>query len=150
MEVKFADAQDNRHRLTPMNHRIGRWLFGLGVGFLVALLAFRWITNPAPRVERQLEESVVTVARQHLEATLRHEGVLIVDPLAPNRTVGKSYVYREGEGWEVSGFYRRGEGDRWHPFLMGLDSSLAMASLKVQDAGLVDRAKTEPLLEAVP
>ena len=125
-------------------------MFGFGVGFLVAFLAFKWISNPAPRAERQLEESVVTLARQHLEETLQLAVVEIVDPLSPNRKIGKSYVYRAGDGWEVSGFYRRSESDRWHPFLMGLDSSLAITGLKVQDAGLVEFATTERLLEVMP
>lgn len=133
-----------------MNHRIGRLMFGFGVGFVVAFLAFKWITNPAPRAERQLEESVVAVARQHLEETLQVEQLEVVDPLAPNRKVGKSYVYRADGGWEVSGYYRRNEGDKWHPFLMSLSDSSELSHLKIGDPALVDRAETDPLLEAVP
>jgi len=133
-----------------MNHRIGRLIFGIGVGLLVAFLAYQWITNPAPRAERQLEESVVAVARQHLQATLAPEEIELVDPLAPNRKIGKSYVYRADGGWEVSGYYRRGEGDGWHPFLMALDSTLTITNLKVQDVALVERAAEDPKLEAVP
>jgi hypothetical protein len=50
----------------------------------------------------------------------------------------------------VSGYYRRGEGDRWHPFLMTLDASTIITSLKLQDAALVERADDEPLLEVMP
>jgi len=133
-----------------MNQRITRLIFGFGVGLLVALLAYKWITNPAPRVERQLEESVVEVARQHIRKVLTPAEIELVDPLAPNRKIGKSYVYRADGGWEVSGYYRRGEGDRWHPFLMALESSLTITNLKVQDAALIERAAEDPKLEAVP
>jgi len=133
-----------------MNHRVARLLFGFGVGLLVAYFAFQWISNPAPRAERRLEEATVAAARQHLEDTLAIGGIEIVDPLAPNRKIGKSYVYRADSGWEVSGYYRRGEGDRWHPYLMALDPSLAIVSLKIQDARLVERASNDPLLVTVP
>ncbi|MDH3431916.1 MAG: hypothetical protein OEQ14_18095 [Gammaproteobacteria bacterium] len=133
-----------------MNHRIARLVFAFGVGVIVAVYAFKWITDPAPRAERELEEAVVSVARQNLEQMLQLGAIEVVDPLAPDRKVGKSYVYRAADGWQVSGFYRRGEGDRWHPFLMTLDASPATTSLKVQDAELVDRAKASPILEAIP
>lgn len=133
-----------------MNHRIARLVFAFAVGVIVAVYAFQWITDPAPRAERELEETVVSVARQNLQETLQLGAIEVVDPLAPNRKIGKSYVYRAADGWEVSGYYRRGESDRWHPFLMALDASLATESLKVQDAELVDEADANPLLEAVP
>lgn len=133
-----------------MNHRIARLVFAFGVGFLVAWLAFRWITNPAPRLERQLEEAVVTIARQHLSDTLALAELEIVDPLAPNRKVGKSYVYRAGAGWEVSGYYRRGDSDSWHPFLMSLDDSEALGNLKVRDTAFAERARTDPRLDVLP
>ncbi|MDH3435060.1 MAG: hypothetical protein OEM60_14435 [Gammaproteobacteria bacterium] len=133
-----------------MNHRIARLVFAFGVGVIVAVYAFKWITDPAPRAERELEEAVVSVARQNLEQMLQLGAIEVVDPLAPDRKVGKSYVYRAADGWQVSGFYRRGEGDRWHPFLLTLDASPATTSLKVQDAELVDRAKASPILEAIP
>ena len=133
-----------------MNHRITRLIFGFGVGLLVAFLSYKWISNPAPRAERELEESVVAIARQHIQVALAPEEIELIDPLAPNRKIGKSYVYRADGGWEVSGYYRRGEGDRWHPFLMTLDISLTITNLKVQDAALVERAAEDPKLEAVP
>jgi len=133
-----------------MNHRIARLLFGSAIGLLVAFLSYQWITNPTPRAERRLEETTVVAARQHLQRTLAIGAIEIVDPVAPSRKIGKTYVYRAGDGWEVSGYYRRGEGDRWHPFLMSLGSSLAIVSLKVQDAELVEHAVNDPLLDAVP
>ena len=133
-----------------MNHRIARLAFGFGVGLIVAVMAFKWITNPAPRAERQLEETVVAASRQHIEATLANAGVALVDPLSPDRKVGKTYVYRAGDGWEVSGYYRRDENDRWHPYLMTLDASHAMTHLKVQDSILRESAEQNELLEILP
>ena len=117
---------------------------------IVAVMAFKWITNPAPRAERQLEETVVAASRQHLEATVAIPGVELVDPLSPDRKVGKTYVYRAGDGWEVSGYYRRDENDRWHPYLMMLDASHAMTHLKVQDNMLRESAEQNELLEVLP
>jgi hypothetical protein len=90
------------------------------------------------------------VSRQHLEATLTNESIELVDPLSPNRKVGKTYVYRAGDGWEVSGYYRRDENDRWHPYLMSLDASQAMTHLKVQDSMLRESAEQNELLEILP
>jgi len=133
-----------------MNHRIARLAFGLGVGLIVAFMAFKWITNPEPRAERQLEEIVVAASRQNLGATLASASVELVDPLSPDRKVGKTYVYRAGDGWEVSGYYRRDQNDRWHPYLMTLDASNAMTHLKVQDSTLRESAEQNKLLEIVP
>jgi hypothetical protein len=133
-----------------MNHRIARLAFGLGVGLLVAFMAFKWITNPEPRAERQLEETVVAASRQYLEATLANSSAELVDPLSPDRKVGKTYVYRAGDGWEVSGYYRRDEDDRWHPYLMTLDASHAMTHLKVKDSMLRDSAEQNELIEILP
>jgi hypothetical protein len=133
-----------------MNHRIGRLLFAFAVGVTVAVLSFKWITNPAPRAERALEEATVVVARQHLQRIVSGNELEFVDPLSPDREVGKAYVYRAAIGWEVSGYYRRNNGDPWHPFLMGIDNTNEMVSLKVQDAGMVELAIDNPLLEVLP
>jgi len=131
-----------------MNHRIGRLVFAFGVGLLVAFLSYKWITNPAPRLERQQEEAVVLQARVSLSEVTGITTPEIVDPLAPDRKVGKVYVYRSGDGWEVSGYYRRDDDDEWHPFLMSLDAARSMTHLKVQDEALAGNAN--PLLEALP
>ena len=131
-----------------MNHQVGRWVFALGIGVLVAFLSYRWVTNPAPRAERQLQEAVVSRARDDLVLATGIEAPEIVDPLAPDRKVGKVYIYRSGSGWEVSGYYRRNEDDKWHPFLMTLDATPAMTHLKVQDAALA--GSDDPRLEVLP
>lgn len=125
-------------------------MFGFGVGFLVAFLAFRWISDPGPRIERQLQEAAVTTSRGMLSAKLGLDDLEIVDPVAPNRKVGKSYVYRANDGWEVSGYYRRSERDLWHPYLVTLDGELALRHLKVSDTALLDRQGEDPLLEILP
>jgi len=133
-----------------MNHKVGQWVFGLTVGLLVAFGAYHWITDPAPRAERDLQERVVLAARDGLQMTLGLERPQFVDPLVPNRKVGKVYVYRADEGWEVSGYYRRDEDDQWHAYLIALNSTLLMTNLKVKDAAFVTEAETHSQLEAVP
>lgn len=117
-----------------MNHRIGRNLFALCVGLAVAVLAFQWITDPLPRERRQSEEKAVLASRDLLAAQIGGgDDLEIVDPLAPDRQVGKVYIYAEGPGWAVSGYYRRGGADRWHPYLMHLTADLGLHSLKADD-----------------
>ena len=128
-----------------MNHRIGAVVFGVVVGLAVAVLAYQWITDPEPRAARAQEESVVAAARLRLEEIVAAGELEIVDPLAPNRKVGKVYVYEEPPGWAVSGYYRRGDNDRWHPFLVRLREDLALDRLKVRDPALADN--TDPRLE---
>lgn len=133
-----------------MNHRIVRLIFGFGVGLLVAFLAYRWIVDPAPRIERAIQESTVIAARAHLERAVDAGSLEIVDPLAPDRIIGKTYVYRDTNGWEVSGFYRRDEKDLWHPYLMTLDKSLGLTHLKLSDKSLLESMTSDPRLEVLP
>lgn len=133
-----------------MNHRIGRLVFAAGVGLLVALLSYRWVIDPTPRAERQLQESVVLESRSVLLETLAIGQIDIVDPLAVDRKVGKCYVYRADSGWQVSGYYRREPNDLWHPYLISLDDSLSLKHLKVSDATLLSRESNSPMLEVLP
>ena len=121
-----------------MNHRVGRFLFGRVVSVSVAFLSYQWIIDPEPRAERTLQGSVIVVAREALKSVIEADTIEIVDPLATNRRVGKAYIYPNGDkgdngGWVVSGFYRRDESDRWHPFLMTLNDDLLVEHLKVRD-----------------
>ena len=65
-----------------MNHKIGRLIFGFGVGLLVAVFALKWISDPAPRAERALQETVAVAARQILKETLGLDGLEMVDSTA--------------------------------------------------------------------
>ena len=132
-----------------MNHRIWRLVFAFGVGLVVALLAFKWITNPAPRIERQEQEAAVMSARLRLGQMLSLENLELIDPLAADRKVGKAYVYRANGGWEVSGYYRRGQEDSWQPFLMTLDEAHGVVKLKIRDSAFAARAEQDPKLEVV-
>ena len=146
MEAELADAQDYRDRL-GMNHRTGRLLFAFFVGLAVAVFSFKWITNPDSREERAREEQVVQISRSLLSSIVESDSLEIVDPLAPNRKVGKVYVFAEAPGWAVSGYYRRSGGDRWHPYLMRLTENFDLYRLKVQDEALAERAAADATLE---
>ena len=119
-----------------MNHRIGRSLFALVVGLTVAVLSYQWITNPVPREQRQAEESAVLASRHALRELVGQDDLEIVDPLAPNRKIGKVYVYAEAPGWAVSGHYRRGEDEPWHAYLVYLTTELEPHSLKTDDPAI--------------
>ncbi len=135
-----------------MDHRTGRAVFVLLTGLLVAYLSYQWITNPAGREERALQVAVIESSREIISALIGDDALEIVDPLSPNRKVGKVYVYPESESWAVSGFYRRSENDRWHPYLMTLaaDHSLVFLKLKDRSPQLLERAESDPLLEISP
>jgi hypothetical protein len=133
-----------------MNHRVGRLVFGFSVGLIIAVLSYRWIADTGPRIERQEQERVVVASREHLHATLDLGQLELVDPLSPDRVVGKAYVYPAGDGWEVSGFYRRDDQDLWHPYLVTLDASTKLTHLKISDTPLLDRSGEAGVLEVLP
>ncbi len=133
-----------------MNHRVGRTVFALVVGLIAFFVSYQWITDPAPRAERIAQETAVRSARAALVEILGAGELQIVDPLAPDRKVGKVYVYAEPPGWAVSGYYRRGEQDRWHAYLVMLDETLSASRVKVRDPLLVEQSATDPRLEASP
>ena len=123
-------------------------MFAVVVGVVVALLSYRWISDPAPKIERERQEQAVAESRRLLADTLSIRDLELVDPLEPNRKVGKAYIYPIADGWEISGYYRRNENDRWHPYLMSLSQSLALETIKVRDSevALVERAENNPKL----
>lgn len=135
-----------------MNHRKGSLTFAAIVGIVVALLSYRWISDPAPKMERERQELAVAESRRVLADALSIGDLELVDALAPNRRVGKVYIYPIADGWEISGYYRRDENDRWHPYLMSLSQSLALETIKVRDTeiALVERAEKNPKLNVTP
>lgn len=80
------------------------------------------------------------------------EEIEIVDPVSPNSKVGKAYILPAASGWEVSGHYRRGESDPWHPYLMSLDGEAGLESLAVRDGNdrLIGMSAQDPQFSAVP
>ncbi len=121
------------------HHRMIRLVVAFAIGIFLALYSFERISDPEPTLQRAREETVVLSAREILKSYVSPSvEIEIVDPLATDRVVGKSYIYPIENGWEVSGHYRRYATDRWHPFLMSLDTNVKLLSLTVRD----DDAKT--------
>ena len=135
-----------------MLRKVGGFVFAIAVGLAVAVLSYRWITDPNLSEERLQQQQVVMHSRGILEDTVASGPLEIVDPLSPDRKVGKVYVYPATAGWEVSGYYRRGDTDLWHPYLLSLDEDLALVHLKIsdQDQGLIERGDGDSSLEVVP
>ena len=134
-------------------HRIFSLVLALAIGIALALYSFERIADPEPARQRAREEAVVFSAREILRAHVPSEQEIeIVDPVATNRVAGKVYVYPNGNGWEVSGHYRRGEVDRWHPFLMALDEKVTLISLLVRDndVDIVAAAAADPKFTVAP
>jgi len=117
------------------HHRVIRLVVAFAVGIFVALYSFERISDPEPALQRAREEAVVISAREILKFYVAADGEIeIVDPLARNRVAGKVYIYPTENGWEVSGYYRHNDSDRWHHFLMSLSDSVELVSLSVRDA----------------
>jgi len=134
-------------------HRYMRWVVAIAIGVMLSLLVFERSTDPEPTRQKVIQEAVVGAARLHLISYVRPETELqLVDPLAPDRNVGKTYIWPADDGWDVSGYYRRDTKDRWHPFLMRLDSSSELISLAVKDSNerLIGMSAQDPKFSAVP
>jgi len=139
--------------MTVDKKRYIKWLVAFGVGFTLAIMAYLRATDPEPMRQKLVQEAVVAESRQILTAYVRPGGELqLVDPLAPDRKIGKTYVWPTDSGWEVSGYYRRGESDVWHPYLMVLDSNSVLVSLAVKDANdrLIGMSSQDERFSAVP
>lgn len=136
-----------------IDHKVIRPVIALTAGLILALYAYQRVTDPEPRLQRAREEAVVISARDILQSYVAPgRNLEIVDPLSPNRKVGKDYVWPDGEGWEVSGHYRRNEDDPWHPYLMALDREAGLKSLAVKDANdrLIGMSVRDPKFSAIP
>ena len=135
-----------------MNHKMGSLVFGAVVGVLIAIWAYQWVSDPVKRERRTEQETVVEISRTMLRDKLAIGDIELVDPLAPQRKVGKVYVYPLANGWEISGYYRRSDQDLWHPYLMALSQELSLESLQISDsdAGLAQLAAMDPNFEVLP
>ena len=136
-----------------INHKIVRPVVAVTLGLILALYAYQRVVDPEPALQRAREEAVVMTARDILRSYVAPGTNLeIVDPVSPNRKVGKTYIYPAGDGWEVSGHYRRGDADRWHPFLMSLDGGAGLESLAVRDANdrLIGMSSQDLKFSAIP
>ena len=131
--------------------RPGSLVFGLLVGIAVAWWSYAWITDPDRRELRAVEERAVLSVRAHVTEKVADGPLEIVDPLAPRRPVGKVYIDPTPGGFQVSGYYRRDEADRWHEYLASIDAGQALIELKVRDddAGLARRAIGDDTLTVV-
>ena len=136
-----------------INHKVVRPIVAVSLGLILALYAYQRISDPGPALQRAKEEAIVLTAREILQSYVAPgETLEIVDPVAPNRKIGKTYVYPAGDGWELSGHYRRDDADRWHPFLMSLDHDAGLESLAVRDSNerLIGMSSRDPKFSAVP
>ncbi len=132
-----------------VNHRVGSIIFGVIIGLVAAVWSYHWITDPQKLSARQAEEHAVLRARDLLAERLSIANLQVVDPLAADRKVGKVYIYPTSDGWDVSGYYRRNDDDRWHAYLMSVSSGLQLKALKVDDddPALAAAAQVDPDFE---
>ncbi len=132
-----------------INHRIMSWVFAIAVGLSISFCSYTRITDPEPAERRALEERVVMAVRDVVTGYVGTDAVAeFVDPVAPKRAVGKTYIFPAAGGWEVSGYYRRSDTLGWHPYLARLDADAGLQSLSVSgsDPVLAARAAADPRL----
>ena len=144
---------ESQNKQPPRKHRYMQWIVAIAIGVMLSLLVFDRATDPEPTLQKAIEETVVLEARLLLLSYVLPGGELqLVDPLAPDRKVGKVYIWPDDNGWEVSGYYRRDEQDPWHPFLMNLDALSELTSLAVKDRNerLIGMSSQDPKFSAVP
>lgn len=135
-----------------LNHDVIRPIVAVIVGLLLATWVYRAVEDPDRAERRAREEAVVMEARNLLQSYVAPASPFeIVDPLAPNHKVGKAYIFPAGDEWETAGYYRRGDHDQWHPYLMILGPDLSVKKLTVKDPDprLVERAADDPRLSIV-
>jgi hypothetical protein len=139
-----------------VNHKVIRMIFALAIGLFLALFSYQRFTEQEPGLERSMEEAAVMAGREILRDFVAVEDEIeIIDPLAPSRVIGKVYIYPADSGWELSGFYRRNRddrNDRWHPYLMSLDTGLMLITLSVKDTDsqLISTAASDPRFSVDP
>lgn len=136
-----------------INHKVIRPLVAVTFGVILALYAYQRVTDPEPGLQRAREEAIVVNARDILQSYVAPGAAIeIVDPIEPNSKVGKVFIAPKGNGWEISGHYRRDERDSWHPYLMTLDSQGGLAALAVKDGSdrLIGMSAQDPKFSAVP
>lgn len=127
-------ANQNQTIPPSLAHRVARLTLAFGLGLALSLYALHRVTDPEPAMQRAKEEAAVLAARTILLSYIEPTSELrIVDPVSPDRKIGKSYVYPTDSGWEISGHYRRNDNDRWHPFLMALNPDRTLDKLSVKD-----------------
>ena len=128
------------------NHRIIRLVVAFVFGLAVAYGSFQWISDSERPARRVQEEAVAQAAREILLSYITDENLEISDPLDRVRDAGKVYLFPTEDGWQVSGHYKRRDEKAWHAWLMALDLNVSLVSLAVQDAdaGLAERAQSDP------
>lgn len=116
-------------------YTIKQIIFALTIGFALSWTVYQSTVKPPYQAQRQLEEKIIKKANILLIESLQLPvGIEVIDPINPDKDVGKTYISPENEKWQISGYYRRSEMDDWHPWLMNLDQDLLFIELSVQDS----------------
>ena len=109
-------------------------IFALITGFGLSWLVYQSSVQLPYEVQRQTEEEIINKANVLLIKSLNLPlGLEVIDPIKPDKDVGKTYISPNEREWQVSGYYRRNELDEWHPWLINLDENHKLIRLSVQD-----------------
>tara|TARA_B100001105_G_scaffold50458_1_gene38034 strand:+ start:208 stop:618 length:411 start_codon:yes stop_codon:yes gene_type:complete len=103
--------------------------------FIAALTyTYRNVYEPISVNQRGGEIQIIHITRSIIKSYIDiSSDIKIIDPLNPNRKIGKSYIFPSDNGWEISGYYKKTDRDNWHPWLISLNSTNELVSIAVKD-----------------
>ena len=106
--------------------------------FIAALTyTYRNVYEPISVNQRGDEIQIIHITRSIIKSYIDiSPDIEIIDPLNPNRKIGKSYIFPSDNGWEISGYYKKTDYDNWHPWLISLNSVNELVSITVKDDNL--------------
>ena len=106
--------------------------------FIAALIyTYKNVYEPISVNQRGDEIQIIHITRSIIKSYIDiSPDIEIIDPLNPNRKIGKSYIFPSDNGWEISGYYKKTDYDNWHPWLISLNSVNELVSITVKDDNL--------------
>lgn len=117
-----------------MKHKFLRIFIFLMLSIAALTYTYRNVYEPISVNQRGGEIQIIHITRSIIKSYIDiSSDIKIIDPLNPNRKIGKSYIFPSDNGWEISGYYKKTDHDNWHPWLISLNSANELVSITVKD-----------------
>jgi hypothetical protein len=117
-----------------MKHKFLRIIIFSILFIAVLTYTYRNVYEPISANQRDDEIQIIHITRSIIKNYIDiSPDIEIIDPLNPNRKIGKSYIFPSDNGWEISGYYKKTDYDNWHPWLISLNSVNELVSIAVKD-----------------
>ena len=132
-----------------MKHQFLRIIIFLILFIAAITYTYRKVYEPISVNQREDEIQIIHITRSIIKSYIDiSSDIEIIDPLNPNRKIGKSYIFPSDNGWEISGYYKKSGHDNWHPWLISLNSANELVSIAVKDddSGINKKSIEDPFL----